>query len=78
MSNGVSGAWITKLRDLNPGWIHGAAYLTHSTGAKPVGQVISKYVFNYGFFSFNHFINTVYILSDISYIVCSLNFFAVR
>jgi len=34
MSNGVSEAWIAKLRDLNPGWIHGAAHLTHSTGTK--------------------------------------------
>jgi hypothetical protein len=78
MSNGVSGAWIAKLRDLNPGWIHGAAHLTHSTGTKPVEQVISIYAFKYDPFSFNHFINPVYILSDISYIVCSLDFFAVR
>ncbi len=38
MSNGVSEAWIAELRDLNPGWIHGAAHLTHSTGTEPVGQ----------------------------------------
>jgi len=37
MSNGVSEAWIAKLRDLNPGWVHGAAHLTRSTGTKQLG-----------------------------------------
>jgi len=37
MLNGVSEAWIAKLRSLNLGWIQGAAHLTHYTGTKPVG-----------------------------------------
>ena len=37
IKNECSEAWIAKLCDVNPGWIHGAAHLTHSTGNKPVG-----------------------------------------